>query len=189
MSDAKDPADADNTAPPSNELYGTALLEAADQTREADQAAKDVDQELEPFFVFTIGNTQLAIPAATIETITAPTAPVRLPHAPAHVRGLVPFGDSTLAIVDLHRFLELPESTEETTPRLMVVHHSGCTIGMLCDSVVGVRPTHASGLGPAQLVRGGRLAEFVHQELLGESMPIGVLDLESLLHAARVRAR
>ncbi len=177
-----------DTNPRTEKKHGEALLRAADEARseQADGAHED-NREIAPQFVFVLGDTHLAIPASSIETISAVQPPVPLPHAPEHVLGIIAFGESTLPIVNLHTFLGLRASDEEVVQRVMVVRHNDCNVGIICDHVIGVRTAYTSQLSVPQLIKGGRLQEFLDHELNNETIPVGLLNLGALLEAARVR--
>lgn len=164
-----------------------ALVQEAEAARADARETGQHEQELEPLFVFGIGNTHLALEASKLLTIAAPQTPVPLPRAPQHVLGLIPYGDSTLPIVDLAAFLQLASEQGDTQNRLLVIRDSGMSVGLLCDQVLGVRTIHSSALAAPQLLKGGRLPRYLRQEILEGALPVGLLDVATLLEDARVR--
>lgn len=171
-------------------------VRAAEEQRRDDTAAKtaeDAERELEPIFVFVIGDTRLGLPASAVQSILSTPHPVPLPRAPSHILGLIPFGDGALPVVDLASFLGLDSDSfeglhAEVEGRMMVINEDNMSVGILCQQVMGVQTVQEQDLSAPELLTGGRLGEFMRFELSRGEFPIGLLDLKTLLEAARVQA-
>jgi len=155
---------------------------------------RPADERRSSLVVFRVGATWLACLAEAVEAIVEVQAPTPVPLAPAHVAGLVGFGERALAVLHLSRLLGLTASGEEPVEgdlalrRTLVVRAAGMQAGLICDRAVGVLEVRAAHFQAPSVLQGPRLVPFLKAEVQTPHGLAGVLDLEALLASARVKA-
>jgi chemotaxis signal transduction protein len=169
----------------------TTLTEMTPKDRHREPAR---NQELGTAFMFglRVGAVHLFVDAANVSGVLALEPTTRVPHAPPHIVGLAPHGEGALAIADLGQFLQLDDvqpdryAVDMSTYRVVIVTHSNMEAGLLCDQALGVRALERARMEPASILRGGRLTEFIREEIDCDDARFGVLDLGALLNSARI---
>ncbi|MBI5547776.1 MAG: chemotaxis protein CheW [Deltaproteobacteria bacterium] len=140
-----------------------------------------------------VGETSLAFPAEQVEEILEDRPAARVPHAPEHIGGIVSWGEGSLAVVDLARFLHLgapssPGDDTQARARIVVVTAGGLQAGLRCAKVLGIVDASRVLQVRPDTLQGERLAPFLRSEVSGPDGAIGVLDVAALLESLRVRS-
>src|SRR5690606_15346492 len=114
--------------------------------------------------------------------------PQALPRVPNYILGLVPHGLQALPILDLARFLELASHTSthesELRARTLVVTTDSFTVGIPVSRAIGILQVEATAWRPPELLRSGRLADFLLGETDSTQGLVGILDLAAILESA-----
>jgi len=79
-----------------------------------------------------------------------------LPGAPAYAPGVVCLRGRILPVIDLNEFLDLPRQASDQSRHLIAVHCGQIEVGMLADTVVGIRQVQATSLQSPQSLAGIR---------------------------------
>jgi chemotaxis signal transduction protein len=144
---------------------------------------------LETVLTFVVGaDTRLAVESRWV-TEVADAGPITpLPRAPEHVKGIGQVRGRPIVVVDLGRFLDLPEHPaggHGEALRFVMVRTHTMEVALACRSVLfeEVEPQH----GSARMAYGDRLRPHVRAEATTRRGPAVVLDLLGVLEAARVR--
>lgn len=140
-----------------------------------------------PQFLFRLRDVWMMIPAASIETIVSDQAPTRLPLAPGHIAGLLPFGERALPIVDLAAFLGLdPEPPGlEALPRILVIATQGMRIGIRVSRTAGVLHIPEGQATPLDALLNTPLARWSLAEVDTDWGRAVALNLPALVEATR----
>jgi|GEM_PF-6385208 len=145
------------------------------------------DPTQHPQFLFRIGDTWSVVPAELIETIIEDQVPTPLPMVPQHITGMVPYGQKALPIFNLQRFLDLEHTgDEETLPRLLVLKHAGMQVGIRVDQSAGILHPSADDLRSLEGLAGTTLANWATAMVETQKGIAVALNVDTLLHAARV---
>ena len=145
------------------------------------------DPTKHPQFLFRIGDTWGIIPAELIETIIEDQAPTPLPLVPAHITGMVPFGQKALPIFDLQSFLGLRAQTDtEAIPRLLVLRAEDMQVGIRVNQSAGIIHPQADDLRSLDALSGTALSRWATAMVETQKGIAVVLNIEPLLEAARV---
>jgi purine-binding chemotaxis protein CheW len=150
--------------------------------------------------VFQVSSAWFGIDPQFVRELALPQRLTPVPRAPAHILGLMPLRGRAVPILDLQRFLQLPdaedrETSDEVLRRVIVLSYDGMTVGIVSDRVRRlVRIPPDSVLSPEGLPP-GRVTDFADAEipdpagvLTGKGGLIIVLNVGVLLKAARLRA-
>ena len=145
--------------------------------------------------IFRVAATWLALAAEYVEEICDQTAPMPLPHAPPHIPGLMNLRGHALPLLNLQVFLRLPEQPapqpprrgEQTRPRVLLVTWGGMRVGLMCDHVRALQQVPGVAVRPTGALAEGELVSYAHAELCTPELLAPILDLPTVLEAARVR--
>jgi purine-binding chemotaxis protein CheW len=142
-------------------------------------------------------------PADTLELVVLALGPERYGIDPRRAREVRPFADlapvpgtppfwagiinirgTLYAVLDLHRYLELPEvDAGERQKVVVLVSGSNLTVGLLVDGALGIRRIPAAAVGPAL----GETSEAARQIVHGVANDLlTVLDVDALLSDPRL---
>lgn len=168
-----------------------AMFDEAARARAQEKGTND-DTTVDTYFLFRLSSTGLAVPAVTVESVADVVAPMRVPHTPSHILGLVLHGEVARPIVDLAAFLGLERDESEAhaegnTKRVVFVRQGEMVVGLMCDRASGVSSVKRSVRAPPEVLKGGRLRTYLEAELEMTEGRVGVLDLARFIEDARVR--
>ena len=101
-----------------------------------------------------------------------------LPRTPAFLRGIVNIRGRILPVFDLKKFFDLPEKGVTDLHRIILVRGDDLELGLLADSIIGVRSIPADSVQPSLPtltgIRGDYLKGVTAERLI-------VLDLARIL--------
>lgn len=144
-----------------------------------------------PLFLFHLREVWLALPADAVEAVISSEAPTPIPIAPDHIEGVRLYGDNVIAVVNLARFLRLPEASASNGDagfsRTLVVAAGGLRAGLICDRAAGVYQADEAALEAPRVLTGEQLLRFLSAEVDTPRGRAGLLDGAALLEAVRVR--
>lgn len=107
-----------------------------------------------------------------------------IPRTLGHVKGLVNLRGKTIPVVDLRTRLDLPETEDTDSTRIIVVESEEGNIGLKVDAVTEVMTLHGDSMENApEMVAETKTAEYVRSIAKHSSQLITMLDLESALAA------
>lgn len=101
-----------------------------------------------------------------------------LPCTPAFVRGIVNVRGRILPVLDLKKFFDLPEKGLTDLHCIVIVRRGDLELGLLADSIVGVRSVSADSLQASLPTLTGIRSDYL-KGLLAEG--VVVLDLARIL--------
>lgn len=132
---------------------------------------------------FVLAEETYGAPIVQVQEIVAWAPPIRIPHAPAWVEGLIDLRGTLVPVIDLRKRFGLAPSQPAPTRCVIVAQVAGQTIGLLVDAVKEVAFLQAMDQVPAA-------AKTAHSAFLSgvarirEGAPLVLLlDLDRLLSA------
>jgi purine-binding chemotaxis protein CheW len=127
---------------------------------------------------FTLADESYAIGSSHVREVVPLRALTPLPGTPEFVLGLINVRGEICSVVDIKRFLGLPQAGITDLHRLIVVEGAGMFFGLLADSVSGVRSLELADVRPPPPTLTGIQSRY----LMGvTAQRVIVLDGERLL--------
>lgn len=110
------------------------ILDFAAQLDQAPTAPAVVERELH-LVVFRLEREEYAIPIELVREVVRVADLTRVPHAPAHIRGVMNLRGRILPIVEIRTRLDLTPAQLTPASRVVVVEIAGRVVGLLVDAV------------------------------------------------------
>ncbi len=123
------------------------LRERAEALAAVSHEADDVESR--SMVVLALGNERYAIDIGTVREIAAIDTITPMPAVPAHWLGLVNVRGELFPVLDLRRYLGLPEGTGETARWMVVVGGAHSPLVLAVDEVLSVRSIPVADIGPS----------------------------------------
>lgn len=112
------------------------------------------------YIAFRIGEQEFCADIMSVREIRGWTPATGLPHAPAHIRGVINLRGAVLPIVDLARRLGMP-ATEPTARHVIIVMQLGSQLtGILVDAVSDILTLDTSQIQPTPELAGEYERQF-----------------------------
>lgn len=130
-----------------------------------------------------VGGERYALDASIVQTVIALSRITALPHAPAHVAGLIVHAGVVMPVFHLRAILDLPLSALPERGHVLLVGDQHPELALVVDVVEGVHPLDLTKLGapPASLSPGAR--ELVRGT---DDNGVPLLDGRALLRSERL---
>lgn len=146
--------------------------------------------DIDALLLVRVADTWLGLDARRVEEVIAVETPAPLPFAPPHLLGVIVHNERVLPLVHTARLLGL--STDESKrdqsfERTIILQLGEMSAGLLCDRAAGVVELEPGLLEELDLMKGQALSRFLLAELDTPRGRCGVVDIEALFDAARVR--
>jgi len=135
---------------------------------------------------FMLGQERYAFESSYVSEVYPLRDLTPLPCTPAFVLGIVNVRGQLLPVIDLDQFLDLRKREETESARVIVLHHDGVRLGVLADSIVGVRSIATGRLQPSLLTLTGRRADLL-KGVDGDRL--AVLDAAAIISDERLIVR
>jgi purine-binding chemotaxis protein CheW len=131
--------------------------------------------------VVEIGGQRFAIDIMAVREIRGWTASTRLPHAPAHVLGMVNLRGSVLPVIDFGSRLGLGDSRPHAASVVVVAEIEGRMVGLLVDAVCDILTVDEDQLQAPPNVGSPAVHEFVNGVFTGAGGIVTCLSLAPVL--------
>lgn len=130
-----------------------------------------------------VAGERYAVDASIVQTVIALRRITALPHAPAHVAGLIVHAGVVMPVFHLRAVLDLPLSALPERGHVLLVGEQHAELALIVDVVEGVHPVDLTRLGapPASLSPGAR--ELVRGT---DDNGVPLLDGHALLRSERL---
>jgi purine-binding chemotaxis protein CheW len=162
-----------------------------DSARSAEAAPEAVSAEL-TFVSFEVEKQEYAIAIGDVqEIVQVPKDIVHVPHAQAHVLGVMTLRNRLLPLVSLRRMFGLPDRDADDASRIVVVSLDGASVGVVVDSVNQVLRVARSAVDrmPGLLSQDGNMAEIDEIcRLDGGKRMVSILSVEHMFRHSAVKA-
>jgi purine-binding chemotaxis protein CheW len=137
---------------------------------------EDESGESLSLMVVTVGAERYGIDIVKVQEVKPLSHLTPVPHTPPTWAGVVNMRGSLYPILDLRRYLNLPETEKPEDPKAVIVSGSGVTAGLLVEDIPEVRRVRLAEILPPLAEAGQRdVLRGVTEDLLS------VLDIEALL--------
>lgn len=158
------------------------ILDFAAQLESAPAAPAVLERELH-LVVFRLDAEEYGVPIDAVREVVRVADVTRVPHAPAHIRGVMNLRGRILPIVEIRTRLGLTPARVTPASRVVVVEVAGRMLGLLVDSVgqvarVGERQVAA----PPEEVRSAGGEAVIGVARVGQRLLV-LLDLSRALSA------
>lgn len=137
-----------------------------------------------------VAETWLGLDARRVQEVIAVEVPAPLPFAPPHLLGVIVHNERVLPLVHTARLLGLATDEgrrDQSFERTIILTVGGMCAGLLCDRAAGVVEVEPGALEEVTLLKGQGLTRFIRAELDTPRGRCGVVDIEALFDAARIR--
>jgi purine-binding chemotaxis protein CheW len=163
-------------------MIGDDILAFADQLGTA--AAVPVAEERElHLVVFRLDREEYAVPIASVREVVRVSDITRVPHAPAHIRGVMNLRGRILPVVEIRSRLGLEPAELTQASRVVVADVDRRVVGLLVDAVGQVTRVKESAVSaPPDEVRAAGAEAVTGVARVGQRLLI-LLDLARMLRA------
>ncbi|WP_374574885.1 chemotaxis protein CheW [Phenylobacterium sp.] len=150
--------------------------------------AQRLPQAGEELIEVRIGDQQYAIDIMSVREIRGWTTSTPLPHAPAHVLGMINLRGAILPVVDLGARLGIGSTTPSASSVVVVAHINGREVGLLVDAVCDIITVTEGLLQPPPDIGDEAVREFVRGVMTTQAGIVSLLSLSSVLPAEIAQA-
>ncbi|MDD2389785.1 MAG: chemotaxis protein CheW [Desulfobacterales bacterium] len=127
---------------------------------------------------FLLAHETYAIETRFIREVYPLTELTPLPCTPDYIFGIINIRGQILTILDIKKFIDLPEKGITNLNRIIVVRQEDMTLGILADEIIGIRNISKGGLNPPLPTMTGIHAGYI-RGITGEG--IILLDMGKFL--------
>jgi len=139
-----------------------------------------------------VGGQQFAIDIMSVREIRGWTTSTPLPHAPAHVLGMINLRGVILPVIDLGARLGLGASVPDASSVVVVAQIHGAQVGLMVEAVCDILTVTENMLQAPPDLGGGTTHDFVQGIMTTDGEIVSLLSLEHVLppgaEAAAARA-
>ena len=162
--------------PPSAE-DDAAILQARARVLARPAAVENIGEFVE-LLQFRLADQDYAVDSRLVGEVCPLKHLTPLPCTPAFVRGVVNLRGRIVPVIDIKRFLDLPERGISDLHHIIIVSGHGIEIGLLADRIVGVARVAASELQTPATALAGE-----HDDYLSAVTPdLLLLDVDRILN-------
>lgn len=137
---------------------------------------------------FRLAEQEYSVDIMSVREIRGWTRATPLPHAPAHVRGVINLRGTVLPVVDLSTRLGMPPVEGDARNVIIVVQVGSQPAGLLVDAVSDILALPRTELQPPPDLAADTAHSFVQALTIVEGRMIRVLDLEAVLPSEKAEA-
>jgi len=136
----------------------------------------------------SIGEHLYAIDVMQVREIRGWTASTPLPHAPAHVLGMINLRGTILPVIDLGSLLGVGATQVSASAVVMVAQIGTEQVGLLVDAVCDIVTVSENMVQEAPNVGGGRVRDFVSGVMTTDQGIVTLLNVEHVMPEGLVAA-
>lgn len=129
----------------------------------------------------SIGEHLYAIDVMQVREIRGWSTSTPLPHAPAHVLGMINLRGAILPVIDLGSLLGVGATQVSASAVVMVAQIGAEQVGLLVDAVCDIVTVSENMVQPAPKVGGGRVGEFVTGVMTTAEGIVTILNLDHVM--------
>lgn len=145
-----------------------------------DSPTSNTNAEVE-LLSFRLAEQEYSVDIMQVREIRGWTRATPLPHAPAHVRGVINLRGTVLPVVDLSTRLGMPPVEGDARNVIIVVQVGSQSAGLLVDAVSDILALPRSELQPPPDLIADTAHSFVQALTIVDGRMIRVLDLTAVL--------
>jgi purine-binding chemotaxis protein CheW len=141
------------------------------------------EEEMLSVVEFDLAGERYAVELMRVREVSLLKELTPVPCTPPFVLGIINLRGEIRTVIDLKRFFELPSKGISELNKIIMLHADGMELGILADSITGVRTVPVSQLQPSLPTLTGVRADYLrgvtHDRLV-------VLDAAKLLSSRRI---
>lgn len=130
---------------------------------------------------FEVGGELFCAPITKIQEIIRCVNVVKVPNAPDFIDGIINLRGKVIAVVDLKKRFNMPETEQRGQSRIVVVEIDGARIGLAVDSVEKVIKVEGAEFEKTPAIVSGVDRQFVKGVVKQNGTMLIVLDLDGIL--------
>ncbi|MCG3210445.1 MAG: hypothetical protein FOGNACKC_04076 [Anaerolineae bacterium] len=111
--------------------------------------------------VFTLSGVSYAAELACIRDVFPLKELTPIPCTPPFIAGMVNVRGQILPVIDLEQFFDLPRHTEAGFKEMIILHAGDTELGLLADSIIGVRSIPIAAIQPSLATAPDRQAGYI----------------------------
>ncbi len=111
--------------------------------------------------VFLLSGVSYAAELAYIRDVFPLKELTPIPCTPPFIAGMVNVRGQILPAIDLEKFFDLPRHTETGFKEMIILHSGDTELGLLADSIVGVRSIPIAAIQPSLATASGGQAGYI----------------------------
>lgn len=145
--------------------------------RRAGEKIVEVEEETVKVVIFTLLGEYYAFYGEDVKEILHHSNIYYVPGSPDIILGIINIRGDIESVININRFLGLPESARSAKSRIAVASRGGMRSGILVDSVEDVQDVPVSSIKPAISTLSGAVADFVSGEMMRLEKNVTLLDI------------
>ncbi|MBI5179669.1 MAG: purine-binding chemotaxis protein CheW [Nitrospinae bacterium] len=145
--------------------------------RADDAQIVDVEEEKTQIIVFTIGGGVYAIPGSDAKEVLEPGKITRIPGCPEYLLGVINVRGDVESVIDLARFLGLPQGKETAKKQVIIAEKNGVRSGLVVGSVEDVVDVPVRAIQPSLSTLDERIKHYVSGETEHGGKSVTMLDV------------
>ena len=161
------------------------------KTGVAIQKTTQLDEQTTSLVSFRLGEQLYALPIEPVVQIVEMVAITPIPNVSASVEGVINYHGTTIPVINLRRYLGLPQVPIGLDMHIVIIRVAGRTIGLLMDSVLQVLDVDEEQIAPAGDILPDEMGEVrILRGVLNtdDAKVVLVLNLDHLFSAQQVQA-
>ena len=152
------------------------ILEKIGRRRERETVV-EVEEEKVKVVIFSLHNDLYAFSGESVKELLPPMAVYYVPGSPEFIPGVINVRGQIESVLNINRFLGLPDSAGVQTRRIALTEKDGIRSGILVDSVEDVADIPVSSIKPPLDTLSTSIKEFVSGEFVFQDRLIILLDI------------
>lgn len=138
---------------------------------------------------FRLGDQEYCLDIMSVREIRGWSGATPLPHAPAHVKGVINLRGTVLPVIDLAVRLGMSPVRGSERNVVVVVQQGGITAGLLVDAVSDILTISAASLQPPpEMIGSDPTARYIHAlTLVGDDL-VRVLNIAAVVPGDHTQA-
>ncbi|MDL2401419.1 MULTISPECIES: chemotaxis protein CheW [Rhizobium] len=143
-------------------------------------AVKNLTQGARELIAFRIGDQEFCVDIMSVREIRGWTPATAMPHAPAHVLGIINLRGAVLPIVDLSARLGMKRAEPTARHVIIVAQVKRKVVGLLVDAVSDILTVTDDNIQPTPEVSSDYERQFARGILAIDRRMICLIELETL---------
>jgi purine-binding chemotaxis protein CheW len=130
---------------------------------------------------FYVGGTLMGVNAMSVQEVVQLNSLTPVHHASLYIAGIINLRGQIVTVVDLKSRLAIEAPQDHPASDIFIVSSRGENIGLLVDEAADVIPADLDDLAPLPANMSADQQKFLIGICRGESRPIAILDVNSVL--------
>lgn len=167
-----------------NELFGEKVtgdtISEKILSRKEREAVVDVEEETVKVVIFSLHGHLFAFYGKSVKKLMPPLPVYCVPGSPDFIPGVINIRGEIESVLDINRFLGLPEAQNAPSSRIAVAEMDGIRSGVLIDSVEDVADIPVGSIKPPLDTLSPAIKEFVSGEFVYRDGLVILLDIGAI---------